>query len=799
MGTVRLRTANEMQAVADHDRDPAAHAELRREITQIGGGALTTEAVREICRSMIQGGLVVLGSSVSFGDQWGLSPEVGVSAEVARADHNHGTPAMPNWQQVGADQAGSAAAVAALLGTHEGLTTSAHGGIVATTDGRLSDARTPLGHDQALTTITTAIAAGTILKSDGTNPVASSITEAQCTANNAKVSFPGFGTTSVLACVGNDSRLSDARTPTSHVHGNITNAGAIGSTSGLPIVTGASGVLQAGAFGVAAGTFCQGNDGRLSDARTPLAHNQAWNTITGTPKTLAGYGITDAAGLASNTFTDRQTMERTGSGGTVQQYNRTTDSIAIDVAFSTNNSSRWIWRFSGAETGANAGSVLDLIRRADDGSNLGSIVNFYRDTGLVRFQDDVNVVHDLIIGTDPGGTESLRVAGNAVFTGALKLSDGTVSAPSITFSGDTNTGIFRVSGDSIGFVCGGERSAYVTDNAFYKRGYEVQQTFLAQRANGTEAAPTKILNGDYIGGLAAGSYFDDGVGGVGWGNGTGIRFYATEDRNSSGNLGQRTVFTSISNGSGSASTRGVLTESGSWLIGAVNVTSEEITLSSIGTYPRFQMLGTSAAGQSAILQARFDETAGDAPQHILAKSRGTAVGSFTAVANNDLLGIWAGEGADGTDFARAGSIRNYCDGTVSANDVPGRWEFYTANSSGVETLAMKINSSQQVILGTDPGGSERLRVGGAINANNEIKSTLNGRAIYASAGHVASVGGYRDGYSNQVLGDRITGWVTPTGTVSRLGWDTATVSLSTLARCVAALITDLKTHGMIGG
>ena len=95
MGTVRLRTANEMQAVADHDRDPAAHAELRREITQIGGGALTTEAVREICRAMIQGGLVVLGSSVSFGDQWGLTPEVGVSAEVARADHNHGTPAMP--------------------------------------------------------------------------------------------------------------------------------------------------------------------------------------------------------------------------------------------------------------------------------------------------------------------------------------------------------------------------------------------------------------------------------------------------------------------------------------------------------------------------------------------------------------------------------------------------------------------------------------------------------------------------------------------------------------------------------
>ena len=84
----------------------------------------------------------------------------------------------------------------------------------------------------------------------------------------------------------NDSRLSDARTPTSHAHGNLTNdgkvgstanyfvytttsgaitskqkignittSGAIGSTSGLPIKTGTSGVLEAGSFGTTAGTF----------------------------------------------------------------------------------------------------------------------------------------------------------------------------------------------------------------------------------------------------------------------------------------------------------------------------------------------------------------------------------------------------------------------------------------------------------------------------------------------------------------------------------------------------------------
>lgn len=60
-----------------------------------------------------------------------------------------------------------------------------------------------------------------------------------------------------------DTRMSDARTPLSHTHGNITNVGAISSTADLPIKTGTSGVLEAGAFGTTSKTFCEGNDSRL--------------------------------------------------------------------------------------------------------------------------------------------------------------------------------------------------------------------------------------------------------------------------------------------------------------------------------------------------------------------------------------------------------------------------------------------------------------------------------------------------------------------------------------------------------
>ena len=54
-----------------------------------------------------------------------------------------------------------------------------------------------------------------------------------------------------------------------HFHGNITSDGKIGDTTTLPIITGAAGILQAGSFGTAVGTFCQGNDTRLTNERTP--------------------------------------------------------------------------------------------------------------------------------------------------------------------------------------------------------------------------------------------------------------------------------------------------------------------------------------------------------------------------------------------------------------------------------------------------------------------------------------------------------------------------------------------------
>ena len=54
------------------------------------------------------------------------------------------------------------------------------------------------------------------------------------------------------------------------------------------------------------GSYVLTGDSRLTDARTPLAHTQAWSTITGTPTLLGvgGYGITDGltAATAASTY-----------------------------------------------------------------------------------------------------------------------------------------------------------------------------------------------------------------------------------------------------------------------------------------------------------------------------------------------------------------------------------------------------------------------------------------------------------------------------------------------------------------
>jgi hypothetical protein len=112
--------------------------------------------------------------------------------------------------------------------------------------------------------------------------------------NDPVAGTPGLrtlGTGPQQAAAGNDARLSDARTPTTHTHtkSQVTDLGTIGTAAALNIP--ASG-------NAAAGEVVKGSDTRLTDSRTPTAHGHAQTDITNLVADLAA-----KAPVANPTFT----------------------------------------------------------------------------------------------------------------------------------------------------------------------------------------------------------------------------------------------------------------------------------------------------------------------------------------------------------------------------------------------------------------------------------------------------------------------------------------------------------------
>jgi hypothetical protein len=89
---------------------------------------------------------------------------------------------------------------------------------------------------------------------------------------------------------------------------------------------------------------------------------------------------------------------------------------------------------------------------------------------------------------------------------------------------------------------------------------------------------------------------------------------------------------------------------------------------------------------------------------ILRRSRGATVGTNTILQNNDVVGAFGFQGANGTTFTQCATIAAIIDGTPGAsNDMPGRLEFYTsADGSGSPTERMRIDSVGRVGIAGSP-------------------------------------------------------------------------------------------------
>jgi hypothetical protein len=258
----------------------------------------------------------------------------------------------------------------------------------------------------------------------------------------------------------------------SHTHGNITSAGAIGSTANLPIITTTSGVLTTGSFGTTANTFCQGNDARLTDTRTPTD-----GTVT-TAK-IANSAVTYAK-LQNVSATDRLLGRSSAGAGVVEEITCTSfarsildDASAADVrstlsvqptaspAFTgtvsaaaasftgtvtvtsplvltgtvagnvrqikmqTSGVDRWqITPSFDAESGSDAGSNFQITRWSDAGSFLGTPLYITRSTGIVNCESGLVVVSGNVgIGTSSPTISSgvgLHISGSTLRLGTAR-------------------------------------------------------------------------------------------------------------------------------------------------------------------------------------------------------------------------------------------------------------------------------------------------------------------------------------------------------------------------------------------
>jgi hypothetical protein len=217
-----------------------------------------------------------------------------------------------------------------------------------------------------------------------------------------------YGTTGTTVCVGNDSRLSDPRTPVAHKTSHEP-----GGADALAVdAAAATGSLRT--LGTTSTSACAGNDSRLSDARTPVAHNQAWTTITATPTTISGYGLTDAASTGANTLTGAQLIRAAATQDAIEILGRaggTSSYRATITPFALSASRTW-----------------SLPDRTDTFAGLKS--NTFTEAQ--------------IIGTDPGGTAILRVGGSARIGDKLVVDNDLYIGNSSSSSGV----IFRLDGYS---------------------------------------------------------------------------------------------------------------------------------------------------------------------------------------------------------------------------------------------------------------------------------------------------------------------------------------------------------------
>jgi hypothetical protein len=342
-------------------------------------------------------------------------------------------------------------------------------------------------------------------------------------------------------------------------------------------------------------------------------------------------------------------------------------------------------------------------------------------SGIATFGGNVSIAGTLtyedVTDVDSVGLITARsgvniTGGGLVVTGVTTVSAGSTSIPSISPTGDTNTGIFFPSPDTIAFGEGGSEVARFDSSGRFAIGTTSPSQPLHVASTGT-VARFESSSSDVLLRLSNSS---NGLGYIGY-QSSNLTFYVNDTE------------------------RFRCDSSGRLLVGT---SSSRNTALGQGV---FQIEGGTPL---ATITANAANQYGAA--YIFSKTRGS---SFETVVSGDNLGILSWQGSNGSALLEGARIEGVVDGTVSgggAGDLPSRLVFSTtADGASSPTERMRIDSSGRVGIGTTAPGAllhaaGKIRFGSNASYYGEIDhdAASTGSNIYNhsdNGGHIFQNGG----------------------------------------------------------
>ena len=181
-----------------------------------------------------------------------------------------------------------------------------------------------------------------------------------------------------------------------------------------------------------------------------------------------------------------------------------------------------------------------------------------------------------------------------------------------------------------------------------------------------------------------------------------------------------------------------ITDNGRLYIGTINSGTYD------GIQPQVQLEGTNYNTSSMSLFCNSN-TANNAPQLQLGKSRSGSDGGSTALQDDDRVGSIYGIAADGSDRnSSVGSIQFYVDGSVSTNQTPGSIRFATtASNASTPSERLRIDSAGRLLVNGAAAtnafsGGQSLIIGNASSGTRTgitlVSASNNDSGVYFSRG-----------------------------------------------------------------